>query len=107
MKFDVYKRGSRGISYISAVRRRIRSSDDTFAEPVQELIEFIQKNPDIRASDLLKELRKSSGATDGGEGAEVEYSGRPVGQITQDLHWLVAEGYVVEYSDGRLRPRGY
>ncbi len=102
IKFDVYKRGSRGISYTCAVNRKIRSSDDTFAKPVQELIEFIQDHPQIRATDLPREMQESKGATDAEAGAKEEEGARGFGQIKQDLHWLVADGYVVEYSDGRL-----
>lgn len=103
MKFDVYKKGSKGINYVCAVRRKIGLFDTAFAEPVQELIEFIQKSPDVRAFDLPKKLAKSPRDTDEEEGSEVDYKGRTVDQIAQDLRWLVAEGYLIEYSDGRLQ----
>ncbi|AWT59409.1 MAG: hypothetical protein DF168_00598 [Candidatus Moanabacter tarae] len=103
MKFDVYKKGSKGINYVCAVRRKIGLSDNAFAEPVQELIDFIQKNPDIRAFDLPKELSKSPRTSDKVDESALDYKGRTVDQITHDLRWLVAEGYVIEYSNGRLQ----
>ena len=103
MKFDVYKKGSKGINYVCAVRRKVGLFENAFAEPVQELIDFIQKSPDIRAFDLPKELSKLPRSADREEGSELDYKERTVDQITHDLRWLVAEGYVIEYSNGRLQ----
>lgn len=53
-KFTVYKKGSKGISYVCAVKRKFRDSTTVFTSSIQQLIEFIEKNPDIPASKLSK-----------------------------------------------------
>jgi hypothetical protein len=52
--FTVYKKGSKGIAYVCAVRRKFRDSTTIFTSSIQNLIEFIEKNPNIPASQLPK-----------------------------------------------------
>ena len=52
--FTVYKKGSKGISYVCAVKRKFRDSKTVFTESIQELIDFIEKNPEILAAKLPK-----------------------------------------------------
>jgi len=54
MKFTIYKRGSKGVSYVCAVKRRFREEDTVFAEDISALIEFIEKHPNISVKDLPK-----------------------------------------------------
>lgn len=53
-KFTVYKKGSKGISYVCAVKRKFRDSKTTFSPSIQSLIEFIEKHPNVSASELPK-----------------------------------------------------
>lgn len=53
-KFTIYKKGSKGISYVCAVRRKFRDSKTVFSPSIQSLIEFIEKNPNVLASELVK-----------------------------------------------------
>ena len=55
MGFSVYKKGSKGISFVCAIRRNFRKVGDTFGESIQQLIEFIEAHPGFPASDLPKE----------------------------------------------------
>lgn len=50
--FAVYKKGSKGVSYVCAVKRKFRDADTVLSDSIQNLIEFIGKNPEIPASKL-------------------------------------------------------
>ena len=110
MRFNVYKKGSGGISYVCAVKRRFREPEEVFADDVQLLIEFIEKHPEIPALKLPEDFlgMKSRSEIAGKGPAEAGLQGDAVsdearlGSLAQNLRWLVAEGYVVEYADGRL-----
>ena len=154
-KFTVYKKGSKGISYVCAVRRKFRDPTTIFSPSIQGLIEFIETHPNIPAFKLPKlhigidtekqtlaklqiaeakadeppadaatddspPTRESDVATN--QAAETE--GLPpadaadsaaapkealgdeelkrFNQLMLDLRWLITEGYVTEYGDGRL-----
>ncbi len=47
MNFTLYKKGAKGVSYVSAVKRNFRTPQTVFAPSIQELIEWIEKNPNI------------------------------------------------------------
>jgi hypothetical protein len=160
-KFAVYKKGSKGVSYVCAVKRQFRDSQTVFTESIRDLIEFIEKNPEISASKLPKEYigidtenqkpealkmteaeveaaakakaeALASAATAGDQSspevatatspesapviaedakASTEATpkavlsaedGKKLHQLMLDLRWLITEGYVTEYGDGRL-----
>ncbi len=98
LHFAVYKKGSKGVSFVCSVKRKSRSTTDTFAEPVLELIEFIEKNPGIHVSKLAEEFLGHPPEKDGGESGDKA----KLIELGQNLRWLVTEGYVVEYADGSL-----
>ena len=53
--FTIYKRGGKGgITYACAVKRQYRTLESSFSDSIQELVEFIEKNPDITAQHILK-----------------------------------------------------
>lgn len=54
-KFAVYKKGSKGVSFVCAVKRKFRDSKSVFTDSIRDLIEFIEKHPNIPASKLSKE----------------------------------------------------
>ena len=162
--FTVYKKGSKGVSFVCAVKRKFRDESTVFSESIQGLISFIEANQEISAAKLPMEYLgidadKLAAATaqpqpsapeppaepvnEGTEAsaeapepepaepepAEAEASA-PVGEaevteaapapkevevpelsaeekarlntLMSDLRWLVREGYVTEYGDGRL-----
>lgn len=178
--FTVYKRGSKGISFVSAVRRQFRQPDQTFTDSIQMLIEFIENHPDVPVGRLPEDYlgidatpppeakrpvspdpattedpkpqigvpaaekapppdEPVEGAEPGADSAaapeadaagsdeptpdaaakgesttsEPEPSGKKVPtptapdpealtELRRDLHWLIAEGYVIQYSNGNL-----
>ncbi|MGJ8639935.1 MAG: hypothetical protein ACSHYA_11130 [Opitutaceae bacterium] len=153
-KFTVYKKGSKGVSYVCAVKRKFRDSKTVFTDSIRDLIEFIEKHPNTPASKLPKlyididtekqspeELKVSeaefaaaaeakrvaaeAAAEAGAEVVEAEVSAevtpdaaasteatpkveltaeeqKRLSQLMLDLRWLITEGYVTEYGDGKL-----
>ena len=116
--FTIFKKGSKGVSYVCAVKRKFRVPGQTFADSISALITFIEAHPMVRASELATRFLgiempaapkspESEVPPPAVEQAKVE----PVLTIDQraklsrmqgDLRWLVTEGYVTEFIDGRL-----
>jgi hypothetical protein len=148
-KFAVYKKGSKGVSFVCAVKRKFRDSKTVFTPSIQGLIEFIEKHPNTAASKLPKlyididtekqqpaklEMTEAevaaaaaAAAISEADGATPEVAEAPapaadaaasteatpkvelsedeqkrLNQLMLDLRWLIVEGYVTEYGDGRL-----
>ena len=165
-KFAVYKKGSKGVSFVCAVKRKFRDSKTIFTESIGDLIDFIEKHHEIPASKLpneyvgidtekqkpealkMTEAEVEAAAKAKAEAAEAEAkaTNSPEGQAAEageeaaeaeeatptitkdatasteaqpkvelseedqkklrqlmlDLRWLITEGYVTEYGDGRL-----
>lgn len=148
-KFTVYKKGSKGVSFVCAVKRKFRDAETRFTDTIQALIEFIEKNPEIPASKLPKayigidtekqnpdklvvseadieaakekveaestpqeastEVEVAKIAPDAAASTEAtpknslsDEEMKVLNQLMLDLRWLIVEGYVTEYGDGRL-----
>jgi hypothetical protein len=164
-KFAVYKKGSKGVSFVCAVKRKFRDSKTIFTDSIRDLIEFIEKHPDLPASKLPKQYigidtekqkpeelnmseaeveaaAKTKAEADAKAEAEAEKAveagatsevavevkeeapaiaddakasteatpkvelspddEKKLRQLMLDLRWLITEGYVTEYGDGRL-----
>src|SRR5690625_2273149 len=100
--FFIYKKGSRGISYVCAAKRQYRRPDQVFSETIGDLIRFLEKNELIYAKDLSEKMLgipTPAAESDTKPTAEEE---EKLKRLHLDLRWLVSEGYVTEYSDGRL-----
>ena len=50
--FTVYKKGSKGVSFVCAVKRKFRDESTVFSESIQGLISFIEANQEISAAKL-------------------------------------------------------
>jgi hypothetical protein len=101
MGFSVYKKGSKGISYVCAIRRAFRKPGETFGESVQQLIEFIEAHPGFPATDLAKDYLGTV-IPEAGEAALSPEDAERLKMLRNDLRWLITSGYVTEYSNGRL-----
>lgn len=128
--FTIFKKGSKGVSYVCAVKRKFRVPGQTFSDSIGALISFIEANPMVRASELQAKFlgiapvvapaaapapeaaAASEGAAAPAPAPEAE-APKPEAQLTiderakisrmqGDLVWLVREGYVTEFIDGRL-----
>lgn len=110
LKFHLYKKGSRGVSYVCAVKRKFRDPDIPLADSADRLIRFIEEHPSIPAPELPASylgMEKLPPAPDTGEAEKptprLAYPDTPeLRRLNQDLRWLISEGYVTEYADGRL-----
>jgi len=101
---------------VCAVKRHFRVPGQVFSVSITGLIEFIEKNPMIHVKDLpLKflsiDLAAAIAATPVPEGttaSPMPHVALPPEQadalrkMNNDLRWLVTEGYVTEFSDGKL-----
>lgn len=132
LNFAVYKKGSKGVSFVSAVKRRFRAPDEVLAENLADLIAFIEAHPNLKAPDLPREYlgmsaeiaheESPSAEADAGNADAAEATETPsekpreqapkaptlspdqeqVLALRRDLRYLVTQGYLIEYSDGRL-----
>jgi hypothetical protein len=113
--FTIFKKGSRGVSYVCAVKRRFRVPGQVFSETIAALIDFIEKHPMIHVKDLPKTFLGFEAAPTAPAAAPVEGAApaaEPVAltpeqneklrKMGNDLRWLIMEGYVTEFSDGKL-----
>ncbi|MBP8256622.1 MAG: hypothetical protein KAX37_04810, partial [Opitutaceae bacterium] len=113
--FTIFKKGSKGISYVCAVKRKFRIPGQTFSESIGSLIAFIEANPMVKAGDLPGKLlgltvaapTVVAGAPQSEGSAALVSALSPEDQnrlsrMQGDLRWLVTEGYVTEFLDGRL-----
>ena len=116
--FTIFKKGSRGVSYVCAVKRRFRVPGQVFSETIAALIDFVEKHPMIHVKDLPKNFlgidiaaATAAAATPVPEGtapSQAPFAVLPPEQseklrkMGNDLRWLVMEGYVTEFSDGKL-----
>jgi hypothetical protein len=117
--FTIFKKGSRGVSYVCAVKRHFRVPGQVFSVSITGLIEFIEKNPMIHVKDLplkflgidLAAAVAAAPAAPVAEGAGATpvpplvlppEQAEALRKMNNDLRWLVTEGYVTEFSDGKL-----
>lgn len=122
-KFTIYKKGSKGISYVCSVKRKFRDDKTVFTDTINALIEFFEKNQDISVKDLpykyLNLTKPEESKADDPSPSEAgmnsvdesnsfncehfsEAEKESIKQLFRDLKWLITEGYVTEYSNGTL-----
>ncbi|MDR0742412.1 MAG: hypothetical protein LBE98_03040 [Puniceicoccales bacterium] len=128
--FTIYKIGSKpGISYVSGIRRKFRQPEDIFTDDIQKIIAIIDANPKIsitslclqytqehlgilpdgfeKESDQVQALASTPPEPSSGmENVIVSSLNSPKDSVGQEffknLHWLIREGYVIEFEDGTL-----
>lgn len=104
--FTIFKKGSKGISYVCAVKRRFRVPGQAFSESLSALISFVETNPMVKESELPQRLLNLAPRPAPAEGQAPEpVSAEEQEKLTRlkgDLRYLVKEGYVTEFVDGAL-----
>ena len=98
--FTIFKKGSKGVSYVCAVKRKFRLPGQTFAESIGELIDFIESHPLVKGSELPEKFLGYTPAAGGDAPAVVDQV--RLQRLQGDLRWLVTEGYVTEFLNGGL-----
>lgn len=121
--FTIFKKGSKGVSYVCAVKRKFRIPGQVFADSIGNLIAFIEAHPMVKASELSERIlgikvpaqpARPAAPIEGGSAPAHEVEAavpaatlsveeqQKVIRLQGDLRWLVTEGYVTEFMDGRL-----
>jgi hypothetical protein len=106
--FTIFKKGSKGVSYVCAVKRKFRVPGQTFADSIGQLITYVEAHPMVKASELPQKflgLTAPAAPTAGAAAPEAALSiedQQRVSRLQGDLRWLVTEGYVTEFIDGSL-----
>ncbi|HTB81141.1 MAG TPA: hypothetical protein VK717_09660 [Opitutaceae bacterium] len=118
--FTIFKKGSKGVSYVCAVKRKFRVPGQVFADSIGTLISFIEAHPMIKAGELPEKFLGLSPAAPAAAAASTATEIPPIetpaaaapaltpeqrekfSRLLGDLRWLVTEGYVTEFIDGRL-----
>lgn len=90
---NFFKKGSKGVTFVCAIKRKPRYKDTVFSESIQALIDFVTAHPKISVEDLLQQYQPA------GVESMTEETQKAV---LQDLRWLVGAGYVTEYGDSTL-----
>jgi hypothetical protein len=104
--FTIFKKGSKGISYVCAVKRRFRVPGQSFSDSLASLIAYIETHPMVKESELaiqhlglVPQPAPVEGVTpEPPAPADVE----KLTKLKGDLRYLVKEGYVTEFVDGTL-----
>ncbi len=151
--FTVYKKGSKGVTYVCSVKRKFRDESTVFSDSIQSLMTFIEANQEISATQLpeaylgmdaakLVASKPKAPTAEAPEAPEAEAEAveapepeaspetpaaaspavesetastapeltaeekKRLHALMVDLRWLVREGYVTEYGDGRLFASG-
>jgi hypothetical protein len=124
--FTIFKKGSKGVSYVCAVKRKFRVPGQAFSDSIGALISFIESHPMTKASELpvkflgIQPPAPTAVAPSTVTAPPIETSGTmppltpdaattltaedqaKLSRLNGDLRWLVTEGYVTEFIDGRL-----
>ena len=88
-------RHRRGMLFVSPIRARVFSHESTgVSASINAILEKVTSKPGINRKQLAEQL-----APAGSEPADLE---RTRLTLASDLHWLVSEGYVIEFNDGSL-----
>jgi hypothetical protein len=82
--FHFFKHG-KAITYVTPIKLNRFDSITHLAEHVQKIITFLRTHPEAKRKQLADHL------------APVDENA-----LASDLHWLIQDGYVVEFFDGRL-----
>jgi hypothetical protein len=85
--------------FVSPIRVRAFAHDQTsVSTPIKEILETLAENPGINRKELAEKL---IGSTLSDDPANEDAESRKLA-LASDLHWLISEGYVIEFNDGSL-----
>jgi len=98
--FTIFKKGSKGVSYVCAVKRKFRVPGQVFGESIGNLISYIEEHPLVKAGELASKMLGINAPAEG-ESMTPEQREK-IMRMQGDLIWLVREGYVTEFIDGGL-----
>jgi hypothetical protein len=117
--FHFFKR--KGVTYVGHIKPKRFESTEGLSERIKKILAFLRTHPDAKRKKLLEQFVPAAPAPAPQETAPVpapqetaavpapqEAPAAPAVVLTEedavlaDLHWLIQDGYVVDFSDGRL-----
>jgi hypothetical protein len=88
-------RHRRGMLFVSPVRARVFGHERAGVSPsINGILEKVAAKPGIHRKELAEQLAVADADADAAERAKMT--------LANDLHWLISEGYVIEFNDGSL-----
>jgi hypothetical protein len=88
-------RHRRGMLFVSPVRARVFGHERAgVSSSINAILEKVEKSPGINRKQLAEQLAVAD--------AEAAAAERARMTLANDLHWLIHEGYVIEFNDGTL-----
>ena len=75
--FSLFKRGSKGVTLVCAVRRKFRTPDSVFSDTIQRVFDFLEKHPKTKISDLPKLMLGIGDEAAETKPAETKAEGKP------------------------------
>lgn len=98
-KFSIYKKGSKGVTYICATKRNFRSPGQVMAPALDRIIRFLEAHSGVKLRELSAPYEEWLKTDAPGEAFDEK-------KLFRDMHWLVADGYVSHFSDDKLTVQG-
>src|SRR5438067_2721854 len=88
-------RHRRGMLFVSPVRARVFGHERAgVSSSINAILEKVEKSPGINRKQLAEQLAVAD--------AEAAAAERAKMTLANDLHWLIHEGYVIEFNDSTL-----
>jgi hypothetical protein len=88
-------RHRRGMLFVSPVRARVFGHERAgVSTSINAILEKVEKSPGINRKQLAEQLAVADADAAAAERAKMT--------LANDLHWLIHEGYVIEFNDGTL-----
>ncbi len=94
-KFSIYKKGSKGVTFVCSTKRNFRSAGQVMSKPLDRIIRFVEANPSAKAKELPPKFEAWLKEDD----PEAKFDEK---QLITDLHWLIADGYISHFGDDTL-----
>lgn len=94
-KFSIYKKGAKGVTLICATRRNFRKKGQVMSDTLDRLLRFLEAHQNIKAKEVPAQFETWLKE----ECPDVAHDEK---KLFQDLHWLIADGYVSHFSDDSL-----
>ena len=100
----LHKKGSKGVTYACAVKRKFRDPDQVLSDRVEKILKFLETRPGIPYREFTEQFLGFSILGQEGESAPelTEEQQERVKALRVDFRWLLKEGYVSEYADSKV-----
>ena len=94
----IFKRQGKKL-FVSKARPRPVDPETVLSDSIRKIVEAIQAQPGLKVSELVTSVAPRKEGTEAPEGHEFTAEER---SVLSDLHWLIDEGYIIEYVSSAL-----